>query len=89
MPVTIRKWYNMVSMVKNPTLLKQFENSLLKEGGVDYRQNLRMFEALFEGARTLGIFPLKEPLDGIEVDVHFAKVINVRAAPRQDSPSSR
>jgi hypothetical protein len=71
-------------MVKNPALLKQFENSLLKGTGVDYPQNLRIFEALFEEARALGIFPLKEPLDGIEVDVHLAKVINVRTAPRQD-----
>jgi hypothetical protein len=39
-----------------------------------------MFEALFEEARTLGIFPLKEPVEGIEVNVYFAKEINVRAA---------
>lgn len=71
-------------MIKNPALFKQFEDSLLKKGRVDYRQNLGIFEALFEEARTLGIFPLKDPLDGIEVDVHLAKVINVRTAPRQD-----
>lgn len=44
----------------------------------NYQQNLRIFEALYEEARTLGIMPLEDPLEGIEVDLRLAQVINVR-----------
>jgi hypothetical protein len=33
-------------------------------------------DALYKEAVTLGIIPLKNPLDGIEVDLKIAKVIN-------------
>jgi hypothetical protein len=38
---------------------------------------------LYEEARSLGIFPLKEPLDGIESDIHLARRLNVQTAPRK------
>ena len=76
-------------MIRNPKLVQRFEESLIKAHGPDYQENLRMFEALFEEARALGIFPLKDPLEGIEVDIHLAKIINVRTTPRQDCHRSR
>ena len=35
-------------------------------------------EALYREACLLGALPLKDPLEGIEVDIRVAKVINVR-----------
>ena len=49
---------------------------LLKKEKVDIARNLRIAEALYREAVTLGIIPLKEPLDGIEVDLKIARVVN-------------
>lgn len=48
--------------------------ALLKES--DYSQNLRILEEMLEEAIHLKILPLKKPLDGIDVDVRIARVIN-------------
>jgi hypothetical protein len=65
-------------VIKNHVLLREFEESQLRKEAPDYHRNLKVFEALYQEARLLGIFPLKNPLDGIEVDVHLARVINVQ-----------
>jgi hypothetical protein len=65
-------------MIKNPRAIELFENSLVKRIAADYRRNLKMVEALFREACSLGIFPLKDRLDGIDSDIHLARVLNVR-----------
>ena len=70
-------------MLNNPDLLKAFERSQIQQIQPDYFHNLRIFEALYEEAKTLGSFPLKDPLEGIEVQIRLAQVINVHTSPRQ------
>ena len=60
---------------KRSELLK-FEFDFLREEKVDILRNLHIVEALYKEAVTLGIIPLKNPLDGIEVDLKIAKVVN-------------
>ncbi len=60
---------------KRSDLLK-FELDLLKNEKVDIVRNFRIVQALYKEAVTLGIVPLKNPLDGIEVDLKIAKVVN-------------
>ena len=67
-------------MVKNPDILYAFEKALAREETPDHANNLRVFEALFEEACRLGVFPLKEPLEGIEVDIRVARALNVRTS---------
>ncbi len=54
----------------------KFELDFLKKDKVDIVRNFRIEEALYREAKTLGIIPLKNPLDGIEVDLKIAKVVN-------------
>ncbi len=56
--------------------LRKFEIAFLREEKVDIVRNLRIVEALYKEAVTLGIIPLKNPLDGIDVDLRIAKVVN-------------
>jgi hypothetical protein len=65
-------------MIKNPKLLQTIEDDLARSQAPDYFRNLRTFEALYQEARLLGILPLRDPLDGIDVDIHLAAVLNVR-----------
>jgi transcriptional regulator with XRE-family HTH domain len=60
---------------KRRELLK-FENDFLRKEKVDPVRNFRIVEALYKEAVTLGVIPLKNPLDGIQVDLKIAKVVN-------------
>jgi hypothetical protein len=64
-------------MIKNPEMLKEFEKSYSRGRTVDYFRNLEVLEGLFAEASALGVFPLKNALDGIEVDIRLARAINV------------
>ena len=40
------------------------------------RKKFKILEALYKEAVALGVFPLKDSLEGLEVDIRIAKVIN-------------
>ena len=67
-------------IAKNASLVKDFEKAQLRKQPPDYFRQLRIFEALYREAMQLGALPLKDPLEGIEVDIHLATVLNVRTA---------
>ena len=56
--------------------LPKVERDLLKREKVDRVRNFRIAEALYKEAVTLGAIPLKNPLNGIEVDLKIARVVN-------------
>jgi hypothetical protein len=43
---------------------------------VDISENFRIVEALYREAVALGVFPPKDPLEGIEVDIRVARAVN-------------
>jgi hypothetical protein len=65
-------------MIRNPALVESFERSLSRREAADHKRNLRIFEALYREARTLGVIPLRDALDGIDVDIRLAGVLNDR-----------
>jgi len=42
----------------------------------DPLKNFQVLNAMYEEAVAIGAIPLKNKLDGIEVDLHIAKVVN-------------
>ena len=65
-------------MIKNRRVVDLFENSLVRPSIADYQRNLQIFEALYREACSLGVLPLKDPLDGIDSDIRLARIMNVR-----------
>ena len=63
-------------MIKNVSELERFEKELLRLRKPDPAKNFRIIEALYDEAVALGAIPLKDPLNGIEVDIRIAKVVN-------------
>jgi hypothetical protein len=63
-------------MIKDKKYLLEFEKEIIRSKKADIANNLRIVEALYKEAVSLGVFPLKDPLEGIEVDIKIAKVIN-------------
>ena len=56
--------------------LLKFELNLLRKEKVDYGRNFRIVDALYHEAVALDTFPLRNSLDGIEIDLKIAKAVN-------------
>jgi hypothetical protein len=66
--------------IKDTRLLAEFEENELRKEKPNYANALRLFEAMWKEAMLLGVLPLKDPLEGIEVDIKIARILNdVRA----------
>jgi len=63
-------------MVKGGKLLAEFEKAYTALEKPDYWEALKIFEAMWKEGLMLGVLPLKDPLDGIEVDIRIAKILN-------------
>lgn len=63
-------------MIINYQKLKKFENELIKKEKTDIIRNFQIVDSLYNEAVALNIIPLKNPLDGIEIDIKIAKMVN-------------
>ena len=63
-------------MITNAKKCEEFERELIRSRKANYWENLRIVEGLYREAILLGIFPLKDPLEGLQVDIRIARVIN-------------
>lgn len=76
-------------MSMNRRMVQEFEDDLLRSEPPDYFRNLRIVEALLAEARALGVLPLRNPLDGIDVDVRVAEVMRVHGLAGEDRARAR
>ena len=63
-------------MVKDSKLLTQFEREYLRQEKTDYFSSLHLFEEMWKEGVFLGALPPKDPLEGIEVDLRIARILN-------------
>ena len=63
-------------MIKNARYLEKFEKELIAKEKNDYLKNFEIYEAMWEEAKALGIFPLKDPYDGVEDDIRLARILS-------------
>ncbi len=63
-------------MITNPEKLRRLDEERIRQEKSDYETNLRVFEALWQEAVALGVLPLKDPMEGIEVDIRIARILN-------------
>lgn len=71
-------------MLKRTALLEAFEKEQIQQNKASYLDNLRLFEALYREAQALSVFPLDDPLEGIDVDIRLAQALHVRTATDED-----
>jgi hypothetical protein len=55
---------------------EEFEIELLRNGDLDLKKKFKILEALYKEAVALGVFPLRDSLEGLDVDIRIAKVVN-------------
>jgi hypothetical protein len=63
-------------MIKNSQLLSEFNARQIKEEKLTYSEALSIFEEMWKEAVSLGVLPLDDPLEGIEVDIRVARILN-------------
>ncbi len=64
-------------MIKNPERVDALEREFIKSSTQpDFQKALEVFTALWKEAVSLGVLPPKNPLEGIEVDIRVAKILN-------------
>ena len=63
-------------MIRDREYWEQWEQEWLRREAPDFTHNLRLVEALAEEAKALGVWEREDPLEGIEVKIHLAKVVN-------------
>jgi hypothetical protein len=77
-------------MIINRAEVEKFEKERIRTEKVDLRKNIAIFNALYDEAVALGVFPAKDPLEGLDVVLKIARVVNhVPAAPRKDRKRAR
>jgi len=63
-------------LIKNPDILKQFKRKIIKEERLSFKQALAIFEAMWKEGVTLGVLPPGDSLEGIEIDIKIARILN-------------
>jgi hypothetical protein len=63
-------------MIKNTELLERFEYKQLRKETLSYKDALKIYESMWLEAKALGILPLKNPMDGIEVKIRISRILN-------------
>ena len=60
----------------NRHILEKLDKDFLARDRMDHARKLAILEAMWKEAIALKALPPRDPLEGIEVDVRIAKVVN-------------
>ncbi|MFI5144853.1 MAG: hypothetical protein ACHQJ4_04590 [Ignavibacteria bacterium] len=63
-------------MIKDIKAWEEFERNLIADTKPDFKKNLRIYQQMLNLAIKFKALPLKNPLEGIEVDLRIARVLN-------------
>ena len=63
-------------MIKNPKTLEKFEKIYIKETNLTFKEKLKIYENLWAEALFMKVLPSKDPLEGIEIDIKIARILN-------------
>ncbi|OGW83790.1 MAG: hypothetical protein A3C47_04800 [Omnitrophica bacterium RIFCSPHIGHO2_02_FULL_51_18] len=56
---------------------QKWEKSFLRNEPPDYVRNSRLMESMYQEARSMGVFSKLDPLEGLDVKIRTAKILNV------------
>jgi len=62
-------------VIRNGKTLEKFERELAKRGRLSIEKKFEILKGMVEYARSLGLWPPKDPLEGIEKDIKLAEVL--------------
>jgi len=65
-----------VIVIKDIEFYRRFEDSQLEKDKSSFIKKMRIYEELWKEGKEMGIFPLTDPLEGIEEDIKLAELLN-------------
>jgi hypothetical protein len=63
-------------MKENQEIIEKMEEEYLSKESLDFGRSMRIFEELWKEGMERGVLPPGDPMEGIEVDIKMARVIN-------------
>lgn len=64
-------------MIRNNQFLQKFYDRHHKnEGPLPFLHALKLFTAMWRQGVSLGVLPPEDPMEGIEIDIKIARVLN-------------
>jgi hypothetical protein len=63
-------------VIKNGEAVRRLEKELLQKEKVDFFKNIRLVEALYKEAVSLGVFPPRDTLADLDTVIKIARVVN-------------
>jgi len=63
-------------VIRNPNRIQRLEKELLRRDRTDIAKNFRIVDAMFQETVALGILPLRDSLEGLEVAIRIARAVN-------------
>ena len=64
-------------MITDREILRKFEDELIsQETGINHDQSLHLFTSMWKEGVLLGVLPPKDTMEGIDVDIRIAQVLN-------------
>jgi len=63
-------------MITNAKLLEKFEKEFIVKNPLSYDEALALLDGMWELGISLGVLPPEDPLEGIEVDIKVARILN-------------
>ena len=71
-------------MIRDVKFWEEWERENVLREPADFRRNLRLFEAMYEEARALGVIGGNPGLEGLESRFRLARVLNARTTSSGD-----
>lgn len=72
-------------MIRNPQLVARMEKEFISKQRLTYDQSMQLYEAMWSEGVRLGVLPPRDRMEGIDVDIRVAEVLN--SCSRKSSPS--
>ena len=63
-------------MIRDSARWRAFEHQLISTQKLDFAENLRLIDSMYDYARTLGKFSAEDALEGIEKTIRLAAVLH-------------
>jgi hypothetical protein len=63
-------------VIRNSFLIKELEKKTLAKRQLSFQEALKIYESMYDEAVKFGALPLKDPMEGIEVDIKIASILN-------------
>lgn len=76
-------------MIKNKKLWEEFNKEWILKRKISLKRRVKIYDGLYELAKELKAFPLKNPLQGIEHILRMAKILNYNYKNKANDKKSR